>query len=168
MKKTDYWCKFLTGTHWRKFRDNAEIIIERAEHMGYGKIECLCKQFNSSFDDYGHKVRNFTIASDSWFGESTDVETIVKRGFLLVPDAIGIGRDYLREDLYYKNMNNLGCGESLRHVDIMHELKGMTNGRRGEPVALFSHGIPVGRLISIKGLIIGCENGPDYMYENVM
>ncbi len=167
MKRIDFWCNFLIGTHWRKYPDNAEIVIERATHEGYGQIECIVKPFNSSFDGYGNKVRNFPIGEDSWFGDRTNIENIVKHGFLLVPETIGVGKYYLQDDPYHKRMNSLGYDYSLQRVGFAHELQGITNGRRGEPVAIFSHGIPAGRVVSIKGVIVGNESEPNYFYEDI-
>ena len=161
MQHIEFWCNFLVGTHWRKFNDYAELVIERVEHKGYGELECLCKPFNGPFDGYGNKVRDFPIGGNSFFGSWVNIETIEKHGFFLVPKAIlSDGDSYTHEDTYVKKMNNLGWSNSdLRRVDITtaYHTRALGNGRRGEPVATFSHGIPAGRVVEIKGLLIGKE-----------
>ena len=57
-------------------------------------------------------------------------------------------------------MNNLGWSNpDLRRVGVTtaYHTQALGNGRRGEPVATFSHGIPAGRVVEIKGLLIGRE-----------
>lgn len=161
MKHIEFWCNFLVGTHWRKFNDYAELFIERVEHKGYGELECLCKPFNGAFDGYGNKVRHYPVGGDSWFGERVDIATLEKHGFFLVPNSIlNDGRSYSYEDSYIKKMNNLGWSNpDLRRVGVTtaYHTQALGNGRRGEPVATFSHGIPAGRVVEIKGLLIGRE-----------
>lgn len=167
LQHMEFWCKFLERTHWRKFDDYAEIVIESVNKFYYpSKLECVCKPFNDKYNIWGTKIRDFPVGGDGFWGDRVDVETIAKHGFLLVPDSIQSNSSWGgRDDMYVSGMNNHGSLDfSLRRVDTDYVLKGMSNGRRGEPVALFSHGIPVGRVVSIKGLIIGNEIGSTYSY----
>lgn len=169
LKHIEFWCNFLVGTHWRKFNDNAELVIERVENR-CGELECLCKSFNGAFDGYGNKVRNFPIGGDPFCGNWVDIETMVRYGFFLVPNSIlSNGSKYGREDSYVRKMNNLGWSNpDLRDVDVTtaYHTQALGNGRRGEPVALFSHGIPIGRVVVIKGLLIGNEIENVTCYDN--
>lgn len=170
LKHIEFWCNFIVGTHWRKFNDNAELVIEQVEHKGYGELECLCKPFNGAFDGYGNKIRNFPIGGDRIFGSWVDIEIMVRHGFFLVPNSIlSDGSNYVHEDSYIRKMNNLGWSNpDLRSVDVTtaYHTKALGNGRRGEPVALFSHGIPAGRVIVVKGLLIGSDTGFDNCYDD--
>ncbi len=161
LKHIEFWCNFLVGTHWGKFNDYAELVIERVEHKGCGELECLCKPFNGAFDGYGNKVRHFPIGGDSFFGSWADIATIEKHGFFLVPNSIlNEGASYGREDSYVEKMNNLGrSNPDLRSVGVTtaYHTHALGNGSRGEPVATFSHGIPTGRVVEIKSLLIGKE-----------
>lgn len=167
MKNVDYWCRFLIGTHWRKFNDNAELVITDARGYSYGEIKCNCKAFNNTYSIGGSKVRDFPIG-DSYLGNWVDIEEMAKHGFNLVPDTIMYKRYDRLNDPYIKKMNNLGWGDyESRRAGSDYSLKGMTNGRNDEPIALFSHGIPVGRVVSLKGLVIGNESGIDYSYSPI-
>lgn len=172
LHRVEYWCHFLTGTHWRKFRDNAEIVILRVDHLDYGRLRCECKSFNNKYSMGGlgtNVVRDFPIGY-STDGEWTDFDSIAKHGFNLVPDSIQTERGYIgRDDEYCNNMNKLDWGDyDLKRPDTDYELKGLTpRGVRNEPIALFNLGIPIGRVVLIKGLVIGNESRPDCSYEKV-
>ncbi|MBR4837228.1 MAG: hypothetical protein IK004_02165 [Bacteroidales bacterium] len=167
-KTTSFWCHFLVGTHWRKFGDNAEIVLERVTHNGWGKIECLCKAVNNKYSISGNVVRDFPIGYSS-MGDWTNIETITKYGFFLVPDTI-LSKKWEYNDSYYNNMNNLGPGDYMsRRADWAYTLKGLSAGglNNENPIALFNLGVPTGRVITIKGLVIGNECGPSHCYDSL-
>lgn len=166
MHHMDFWCKFFEGTHWRKFNDNAEIVIEKVDKIDL-RFECVCKAFNDKYNVWGTQVRDFPFGY-SFLGDRVDIESICKHGFHLIPDKIQRNSFYLSDDSYSRKMNNLGYGDSsLKRVDTDYNLKGMNSGRPDEPVALFNLGIPAGRVVSIKGLLIGNESGATYSYYDV-
>lgn len=169
MKTTSFWCQFLVGTHWRKPSDNAEIVLERVTNNGWGKINCLCKAVNNKYSIMGNIVRDFPIGYSS-MGDWTDIETITKHGFLLVPDSIKTNRGYYdHDDSYFEKMNNLGWDYSLRRPSPAYDVEGLSavGPRNDDPIALFSLGVPVGRIVSVKGLVIGNEKGPSHGYDSL-
>lgn len=172
LQKIDFWCHFLTGTHWRKFGDNAELVLLSVDHCGYGELSCVCKAFNDKYSMGGYgtnQIRDFPIGY-STMGDRTDIDTIVKYGFNLVPDSIQADRySVSQRDAYRRNMNNLDWGDyNLKRPDTDCDLKGLTPRRvSNEPIAFFNMGIPVGRVVSLKGLVIGNEPNPGVEYEKV-
>lgn len=169
MKRMDFWCNFLRGTHWRKRADNAEVLIEQARYAGWGRIECLVKRFNNKYGTLGEKVRNFPITNDD-IGDYLDIEELTGHGFMLVPDAI-LNDYYSPRDSYYRGMTNIGWGDyGLKQPDDASLLTGLTaSGRDNEPIAYFSHGIPHERAVSLRGLVLAgvSRDGADYCYDVV-
>lgn len=167
MKTMGFWCRFFVGTHWRKLVDNAEIKIDTVDLRGSGEMECTCKQVNSKYSLGGFgltKVRDFPMDC-SMIPEHITLEAVARHKFLLVPDTILVS-GYGEDNQYRNNMRSTGWDPSLRAPDFACELKGETNGRRNEPIALFSHGIPVGQIITVKGLVIGNLNDSRFMYDH--
>ena len=85
----EFWCNYLEGTHWRKFGDYAEIVIESVDNRLYPpRLECICKPFNNKYNLWGTKVRDFPVGDDAFWGNQVDVEDIAKHGFHFVHGAI--------------------------------------------------------------------------------
>ena len=172
IKKIDFWCDFLVGTHWRKPSDHAEIVIERVDTIGLypTRLECVCKAFNDKYNVWGTQIRDFPVGY-SFLGDRVDIETLAKYGFLLVPNTVQSEDSWCgRNDKYVYKLNNCDRSDSsLRRVDTAYELKGISGyGRPDVPAALFSHGIPSGRVVSIKGILIGNGTAHGWEYHDIM
>lgn len=172
IKKLDFWCNFLVGTHWRKPSDHAEIVIERVDKVGLYpmRLECVCKAFNAKYNVWGTQIRDFPVGH-SFLGDRVDIEDLAKYGFVLVPDTI-LSRDswYGRDDKYVSGLNVCDRSDpSLRRVDTAYELNGISgSGRPDEPAVLFSHGIPQGRVVKVKGILIGNGTTHGWEYHDIM
>ena len=102
---------------------------------------------------------------------STSFSELVRNGFMLVPDAIQTTNTTLsvNRDAYLNQLRNLNWGdEGLRRPEEKYELSGMKGNLYNEPDAFLNIGIPPGRLISIKGLVLGGKTlEPHYAYHEV-
>lgn len=165
MKTERFWLHFLRGTHWRNVKDNAEIVITEARTDGWGNINsCRWERFNNKYSIMGNQVRDFPMREWTSFNE------LAQHGFIIVPNEIQ-GDPFFssRNDKYFSGLNNLGWGDnSLHRPNKVHSFPGLTNKMApNTPIAMFSIGIPPGRIISLKGLVIGNDRGPNYCYNRL-
>ena len=172
MDRKEFWAKFFIGTHWRNPKDNAEVVVEDVRYHSFSEIdECCCKAYNNQYSIMGSKVRNFPFRLGIMGDYSTSFSELVRNGFMLIPDAIQTTNTTLsvNRDAYLNQLRNLNWGdEGLRRPDEEYELSGMKGNLYNEPVAFLNIGIPPGRLISIKGLVLGGKTlEPHYTYHEV-
>ena len=172
MDRKEFWAKFFIGTHWRNPKDNAEVVIKEVRYHGFGEIdECCCVAYNNQYSAMGRTIRNFPFRTGLMNDYLTSFSELVRKGFMLVPNAIQTTNTSLsvNRDGYLNQLRNLNWGdEDLHRPDEKYELSGMKGNLYNEPVAFLNIGIPSGRLVSIKGLVLGGKtNEPHYTYHEV-
>lgn len=172
MKHGKFWADFLVGTHWRNPKDNAEVVIKDVQAYGYREIdECDCDAFNNQYSIMGNRVRAFPFRLGVAHNYHTSFSELVRNGFMLVPHSVLTTNSSVspRSDKYLNELRNVHWGdENLHTPKEKYELSGMKGLAYNDPVAIFSIGIPPGRLVSVKGLVLGGkESGPVYSYTEV-
>ncbi len=172
MEYNKYWANFFIGTHWRNPKDNAEVVVKHVWYPGYGEInECDCDAFNNQYSIMGNQVRSFPFRLGIGHHYSTSFSELVRNGFILVPDAIQTTNTSVspNSDRYLNKLRDIHWGDNDLHTPREeYELSGRKGGLYNSPIAFLSIGIPVGRLVSIKGLVLGGKGyGPDYCYNEV-
>lgn len=171
MEHKKFWADFFVGTHWRNPKDNAEIVVKDVRYCGYGEInECDCDAYNNQYSIMGNKVRNFPFRFGIGHDYSTSFSELVCNGFILVPDAIQTTNTPLssNSDRLLNKLRDTQWRDYNLHIPKEeYELSGREAGYNA-PIAFLSVGIPPGRLVSVKGLVLGGKGfGPDYCYNEV-
>lgn len=172
MEHLKFWADFFVGTHWRNPKDNAEVVVKYVRYCGYGEIdECDCDACNNQYSIMGNKVRSFPFRLGIGHNYSTSFSELVRNGFILVPYAIQTTKTSLapNADRYLNELRNMQWGDyGLRAPKEEYELSGRNGRYYNAPIAFLSIGIPPGRLVSVKGLVLGGKGSePDYCYNEV-
>lgn len=169
MKYNAFGAKFFIGTHWHNPKDNADVVVKDVRYCGYGQIdEYDCDAYNNQY--FINEVRSFPFKFGIGHNYSTSFSELVRNGFIFVPDAIQTTNTSIspNSDRYLNKLGDTQLGNYNLHTPKEeYELSGRKGGHNA-PIAFLSIGIPPGRLVPVKGLVLdGKDSGPNYCYMEV-